>query len=342
MLKKGILSSLLMLQMFSFLFAQTIGGSSIYNFLKIPQHPSTGALGGKNISNFTGELGMVAENPALLRDFNHGNLSTSFTFLAPTLSMLNAAGAYHVTNIATTFSFGVNHLQYGNIDQTDAAGNSLGIFNPFDQVVQISAARTYNTNWHYGIALKYVHSSYGAYRSSAVASDVGLAYYDEEKLFQAAFSAKNMGTQLKTYAGMGEDLPFDLSLGMTKQLEKAPIRFSLTAQRIHQFDIIYNDTLFNADNYNNNKKAGFGEKLISHFILATDVLIGKKLVFTAGYNFLRRKELKVSNLSNGFTGLSYGLNYKLNKLDFYFSRMHYQSSIGLTQVGFSYKFISEN
>jgi hypothetical protein len=342
MLKKAIITTVLLLQITCILFAQTIGGSSIYNFLKVPQHPLTGALGGRNISSFCGELGMVAENPALLNELNHGNLSTSFTLLAPTLSMLNAAGAFNVKNISTTFAFGINHLQYGSIDQTDASGNSLGIFNPFDQALQISGARTYNKNWHYGIALKYVNSSYGAYRSSAIASDVGLAYYDEEKLFQVGFSAKNMGTQLKTYAGVGEDLPFDISLGITKQLEKAPIRLSMTAQHIHQFDIIYIDTIFNSDNFNLKKRVGFGEKLISHFILASDLLLGSKLVFTAGYNFLRRKELKVSNLSNGFTGLSYGMNYKLNKLDFYFSRSHYQSAIALTQVGFSYKFVSEN
>jgi hypothetical protein len=338
MVKKCLFCLLVMLPA-AFLQGQTLGGSSVYNFLKIPPHPHVGALGGRNISNFSGELALALENPSLLRASNHGNVSSNFTFLAPTLTMLNANGAFHIPKIATTFAIAANHLQYGNIDQTDASGNTLGIFNPFDQVVQLTASRSYNVKWHYGISLKYINSRYGAYKSSAVASDVGLTYYDEERLFQAGFSARNMGTQISTYAGTGEDLPFDLSLGITKQLEKAPIRFSLTAQRIHQFDIIYNDSIFNTDNFGINPKNEFVNKLLSHFVAATDILLGDNFVFTAGYNFLRRKELIVPNLSNGLTGVSYGLKVKLNRLDFYFSRSHYQSNTALTQVGISYKLI---
>jgi len=341
MVKKCLFCLLVMLPA-AFLQGQTLGGSSVYNFLKIPPHPHVGALGGRNISNFSGELALALENPSLLRASNHGNVSSNFTFLAPTLTMLNANGAFNIPKIATTFAIAANHLQYGNIDQTDAAGNTLGIFNPFDQVVQLTASRSYNVKWHYGVSLKYVNSKYGAYKSSAIASDVGLTYYDEERLFQAGFSARNMGTQISTYAGIGEDLPFDLTIGITKQLEKAPIRFSITAQRIHQFDIIYKDSIFNTDNFDINPRNKFFNKLLSHFVVATDILLGDKFVFTAGYNFLQRKELITPNLSNGLTGVSYGLKVKLNRLDFYFSRSHYQSNTALTQVGISYKLIEED
>jgi len=341
MVKKCLFYFFVMLHAAS-LKGQTLGGSSVYNFLKIPPHPQVGALGGRNISTFSCELGLVLENPSLLRASNHGNVSTNFTFLAPSLTMLNANGAFNIPKIATTFAISANHLQYGNIEQTDASGNTLGTFNPYDQVVHVTASRSYNEKWNYGISIKYIHSKHGAYKSSAVASDFGLTYNDEERLFQAGFSARNMGTQISTYAGIGEDLPFDLSLGITKQLEKAPIRFSITAQRIHQFDIIYKDSIFNRDNFDINPRNKFFNKLLSHFVVATDILLGDKFVFTAGYNFLRRKELIIPNLSNGLTGVSYGLKAKLNRLDFYFSRSHYQSSTGLTQVGISYKLIEED
>ena len=318
--------------------AQTIGGSSVYNFLKLPQHSLTGALGGRNVSSFSAEIGLVTENPALLGEINHGQVSANFTYLAPTLTALNAIGGYHSEKLKTSFAVSINHLQYGNLDQTDPAGNVLGTFNPYDQVAQVSASRLYGEKWYYGISIKYIQSRYGAYSSNAIASDIGLAYFDEENLLQVGFSAKNMGTQLKTYAGMGEDLPFDMVIGITKQLEKAPIRFSLTAQRIHQYDLLYNDTLFNIDNFGRSSKSGFINKIMNHFIFATDILIGEKLVVTGGYNFLRRNELRIPNLSSGLTGFSYGINLKLKKLDFYFSRSHYQSSLAHTQTGFGYKF----
>ena len=317
---------------------QTLGGSSVYNFLSLPSHPLTGALGGKNVSSLSGEPALINENPALLREKNDGNVSTNFTFLAPTITAFNAIDVHHVKKINTTVALSIYHLNYGSLDQTDAAGNILGTFSPFDQVVQLSGARKYGTRWYYGLSLKFVNSRYGGYKSSALAMDVGLNYYDEEKLIQLGFSAKNMGIQMTTYAGIQEDLPFDMTIGLTKQLEKAPIRFSLTAQHIHQFDILYNDNFFNTDNYGRTEENGFVGKLISHVILATDILVGKKIVLTGGYNFLKRKELRIQNFSNGLTGFSYGITLKLQRLDFCYSRSNYQVSLGYNQVGLTYRF----
>jgi len=321
--------------------AQTLGGSSILNFLKLPQHPITAALGGRNVSTFSGEAGLITENPALIRSTNNGNVSTNFTFLSPGLSALTATGIYDYKKINTNVGLTIGHIQYGNTDQTDASGNLLGAFNPYDQYVQITASRSYGSKWNYGTSIKFIHSSYGAFRSSALVADVGLAYFDKEKKIQFGFSAKNMGTQLKTYAGVGEDLPFDMVIGLSKQLEKSPLRFSVTAQRIHQFDLLYNDTTFSSANFGQNKESRFLRKFFSHFVVGTEILIGEKLVLMGGYNFLRSMELRLPSLSNGLTGIGYGLNLKLLKLDFYFSRAHYQTSIAYNQIGITYR-LSKN
>lgn len=316
---------------------QTLGGSSIYNFLKLPQHPITTALGGRNVSTFSGEAGLVTENPALIRSENNGQVSTNFTFLSPGMNALTATGIYEFKKINTNLGLTIGHIQYGNTDQTDASGNILGVFNPYDQYVQLTASRQYGSRWHYGTAFKFIHSSYGAFSSSALVVNVGLAYFNKEKKIQVGFSAKNMGTQLKTYSGFGEDLPFDMVIGISKQLEKSPLRFSITAQKIHQFDLLYNDTTFNSTNFGGNKENGFFRKVFSHFIVGTELLIGDKLVLMGGYNFLRSMELRLPSLTNGLTGVGYGLNLKLLKFDFYFSRSHYQTSIAQNQIGITYR-----
>jgi hypothetical protein len=168
-------------------------------------------------------------------------------------------------------------------------------------------------------------------------ADLGLAYFDKEKRVQFGFAAKNMGTQLRTYDGSGEDLPFDMVIGLSKQLEKSPLRFSITAQKIHQFDLLYNDTTFNSVNFGQNKESGFLRKFFSHFILGSEILIGEKLVLMGGYNFLRSMELRLPSLTNGLTGFGYGLSLKLLKFDFYFSRSHYQTSIAQNQMGITYR-----
>ena len=316
---------------------QTLGGSSAFNFLRLQLHPQAGALGGRNVSHFVADLGMLSENPSLLRKDHHAAISANFTSLAPTITGLYATGAYHLEKAATTFALGITHLGYGEQPETDPSGNTLGTFRAFDQLLGFAISRKYNKKWHYGSTLKLINSRYGAYASQALALDMGLNYYDEEQMIQFGFAAKNMGVQTKAYANSKEDLPFDLVLGMTKQLEKAPIRFSLTGQRMHQFDLLYNDTLFNETNFGRQPKVNLGTKIFSHLVLGADILVGEKIVLTGGYNVLRRRELRIQNIASGLTGFSYGFNLHLQRLRMYYARTHYQSSLSHHQISFSFK-----
>jgi hypothetical protein len=315
--------------------SQTLGGSSVYNFLKLPMGGQLAALGGKNVSNWSSDLSMVAENPALLKKQHHSYLSSTFNNVGPSVTALQGLGAYHHEKTNASFSIGIVHLLYGEEMQTDASGNVLGSFRAYDQVLSASFAKTYGNRWRYGATLKYMHSSYGIYKSAGLAADVGLSYFDENRKFQIGFAARNMGGQLRTYGGLAEDLPFDLVIGMTKQLERAPLRFSVTAQRLHQFDLLYNDTLFDNENFGTTERAGFVKNLFSHFVFGAELLLGDKLIILAGYNVLRRNELSIKNIASGLTGFSYGLQLKLSRLNLYFSRSHYQSSLSQNQITFS-------
>jgi hypothetical protein len=317
--------------------AQTLGGSSAFNFLRLQLHPQAGALGGRNVSHFGADPGMLSENPSLLRKIHHAAVSANFTSLAPTVMGLYAAGAYHLEKSATTLALSISHLGYGEQAETDASGNMLGTFRAFDQLLGVTISRKYNKKWYYGSTLKLINSRYGAYSSSGLALDVGLNYYDEERMIQFGFAAKNMGIQLTSYGNRKEDLPFDLVVGMTKQLEKAPIRFSLTGQRMHQFDLLYNDTLFNEANFGSQPTTNFGTKLFSHLVFGTDILVGEKIVLTGGYNVLRRRELRIQNIASGLTGFSYGFNLHLQRLRCYYARTHYQSSLSHHQISFTFK-----
>ncbi len=320
--------------------AQTLGGSSAFNFLRLQLHPQAGALGGRNVSQFGADLGMLSENPSLLRKSHHAAISANFTSLAPTVTGLYAAGAYHLEKKATTLALGITHLGYGEQPETDASGNILGTFRAYDQMLGVTVSRKYNKKWYYGSTLKFINSKYGAYASQGLALDMGLNYADEERMIQFGFAAKNMGIQVKSYGNRKEDLPFDLVVGMTKQLEKAPIRFSLTGQRMHQFDLLYNDTLFNETNFGSQPKTSLGTKIFSHLVIGADIMVGEKIVLTGGYNILRRRELRIQNIASGLTGFSYGFNLHLQRLRFYYARTHYQSSLSHHQISFSLNLLS--
>lgn len=322
--------------------AQTLGGQSVYGFLRLQLHPQAGSLGGRHVSALQPDLGLLAENPALLDSVHHAQVSTSFTFLAPGITGLFAVGAFEEKKSKTRFALGIHQLFYGDNMQTDPAGNQLGMFRAVDQMIAITGSRDYGKRWQYGASIKLIHSRYGVFSSLGLAADMGLSYYDQANQWRFGFVAKNMGVQLRTYSGQGEDLPFDMVVGVTKGVPNAPFRLSLTAQKIHQWDLLYNDTLFFNDNQLSRAQNGFGAKLINHLVLGTEVLLGDRLVLSVGYNFLRSSELRIRNVNNGLTGFGYGLRFNMQRLHFQFARSHYQAALSQNQVAVSYQLKSKH
>ena len=239
--------------------------------------------------------------------------------------------------LKTTFAAGINYFSYGSIAETDLTGNVLGTMRPAEYVVQASAARQYGERWQYGVTAKFIHSAYGSYRSSGVAMDVGITYGDSANGWQASLVAKNMGAQLKQYAGStAGDLPFDLQLGISKRLAHAPVQFSLTFFQLHRFNIRYNDTLFNNEmglGQDSKEKKYIFDKFFRHVILAVQLYVSDKVEITAGYNYLRRKELNITNAGNGLNGFSMGVGVLFKKIQIRYARSYYQNNSSYNQFG---------
>ena len=335
---KGLYGLIVLLLFHLQMQGQTLGGNSAYSFLKNAASTQMTELGSVNLSAMSNDLGLSFHNPALLRSTMQGQVSSNFSLFFAGIRQMHAQGAIELKKSGTMLSAGVLYMHYGSAVQTDAAGNVMGEFRPFDYTVQVSAARRYLERWYYGLTLKWIQSNYGPYSSSAVAADIGLNYLDSAKGWQLGFLARNMGLQVKTYAGVGEDMPFDLQLGLTKRFVGSPFQVSVTAQRLHQFNLAYEDTVFNADNGYPNRSTGFLTNLFRHFVFAGQAYVGDKLEFTLGYNVLRRAEMKVPNATGGLTGLSLGVGLRLPKLQFRFARSQYLNATSYHQIGINIAF----
>jgi hypothetical protein len=329
---KRLFFALLMLPVALASQAQTLGGATTFNFLKLPHAPLLSAAGGVNVSYAPEDIGLALNNPASLSSRLDARAAFNFNAFFAGVRSVYLAGGYHAPAWKTTFGASLAYLDYGNIPQTDASGNEQGTFHPKDMVVQLAAARTYLTKWQYGLSLKFISSSYPPYRSSGIAFDFGLLYKDTANLFSAGLVARNMGAQLTTYAGEREELPFDLQVGITKRLAKAPFGFSLTIQQAHRFNTLYNDTVYNNAN-NAAAKMNFSRKLFNHLVLATHIYLGKNLEGTLGYNFLRRSELSLGTSGNGLNGFSAGFTARFRKIEFQYARAYYQRSGAYNQFG---------
>jgi hypothetical protein len=325
---------------FSFIFSisffisrpQTLGGSSAYNFLKLPSSPILTAAGGVNTSYKTNDVGLSANNPALLDPQLHSQLNLSFNSFLSGIKTYSLTGAYQYNKYSTTFGSHIYFVDYGSLPYTDAAGNVNGNFHPVDFVVQVSAASKYLDKWNYGATLKFINSDYKLYKSSAFAFDLGVLYSDSSNNLFASVLAKNMGFQIKTYAGKAEDLPFDFQIGITKRLQKAPLGFSVTGQHLQHFNILYDDAEFNDQN-NFSSGDNFFNKILNHFIIASHIYFGNSLEATLGFNHLRRQELNIGSSGNGLNGFSMGLRAKFSKLQVLYARSNYQRNVSYNQLG---------
>ena len=316
---------------------QTLGGNSVYNFLKLPNTPQLTGLGGINVSQPSNDVGMAFYNPSLLVPSMHSQMNAVFNSFYAGIKTYHLSLGYHSEGLNTNFLWGLHYFNYGDIQATDPSGNVLGSFHPADWVMQISASRRYLEKWNYGFTLKFINSNYGLYRSCGIAADASVLYNDSVHLFSASVLARNMGFQLKKYdETTADDLPFDLQVGITKRLLHAPFGFSITAHHVHQFDIRYNDTLFNNNNDlnpgDNDKKFVF-DKFFRHFVIATQIYIGDHLEVSLGYNHLRRQELNINETGNGLNGFSIEVGALFNKIQIRYARAYYQNNTAYDQLG---------
>ncbi len=308
------------------LLAQTAGGQAIFSFLRLPTGAQQSSVGGETTSLISRDLGIIHQNPALLRPFHHSQLSLSFTPMPAGIQQYYLAAAVYKEKIATAFAVQVQYIGYGSIMQTDPSGNELGNFNPRDYQVQLTASRRYLDKWHYGGSLQFIQSNYGAYRSSGMAITLGMNYFDSTRQFQAGLVMKHMGIQLRNFVpGQTENLPFELQAGITKRLARAPLQFSVTLRDLHRL-ILYkpDSTISTAD------------QIFQHVVLGAQAFIGDKIELGVGYNHLRRRELSIANTSNGLTGFSLGAGILINRFQFRYARSFYTNVKGYHQVSINY------
>ncbi|WP_430898591.1 MULTISPECIES: type IX secretion system protein PorQ [unclassified Paraflavitalea] len=307
--------------------SQTLGGNSNFSFAKTPASPRITALGGYSVVGDSKDVDGLFQNPALLHPSQHQWINSSFQVFPASINTYQLSSALYSPKLETVFGIGIHYFRYGTITSTDAAGTIYGEIHPNDYVVQLSASRSYANKWRYGLSMKILHSSYGFYRAAGLGMDAGLTYTDTAQGWQVGFALQNMGAVLKPYQGTSAtELPFDMKMGVSKKLLNAPIKFFLNAQQMQRFRLDSSDIAPSSVN-------GIMDNFMRHLSLGTQIFLGDKVEISAGYNYLRRKELNIGRGGNGLNGFSLGIGLILKKLNIQYSRTNYQSNVAINHFG---------
>ena len=307
--------------------AQT-GGGNTYEFLNLSSSARIAALGGKLVPVKDNDLNLIFSNPALLNPEMDRQLTFSGVGYFADIKYGYAAYASDYENLGT-FAAGMHYVNYGDFMETDVNGQVMGEFSAAEYCLNLSYARPlYDSSLSVGATLKTIYSSLADYSSFGMAVDIGVNYYYEKRLFNFSLVAKNAGRQISYYtSGNNEPLPFEVDLGFSKKLAKAPFRLSVTYQHLEKFDMTYTNPADESEidpitGEPQTEKITFGDKLLPHFILGGEILISKNFHVRAGYNFKRRKELGVES-KMGTVGLSWGFGFRVSKFHLSYGRATY-------------------
>lgn len=308
-----------------------IGGNNTYEFLNLPISARVTALGGNLISTRDNDLNVSLTNPALLTDSMSNNVALSYINYFGDVNYGYAAYAKHIDKIGN-FSAGIQYLNYGKFIRADEAGNTDGTFGANEMSFNLSYARPIlDSNFTVGATLKTIYSHLDSYTSFGSALDLGAVYTIPSKGFALAAVIKNAGRQWKPYvSGNREKLPFEMQIGLSQKLKHVPFRLSLVYENLEKWDLTYEDPAnpvltvdpLTGEAIKQNKNKIFGDKLMRHLVIGGEFLITKNFFLRAGYNYQRRKELKIPE-KRGMTGFSFGFGFRIYKFQFSYGRAVY-------------------
>ena len=289
----------------------------VFSFLRLPVSAHVAALGGDNITIDDDDPTVIFHNPALIANVADKSINLNFmTYIegakTASASFIKAWGE------RATWGVGAQYMDYGSMKETTVDNIEQGTFSAKD--IAIAGTFTYllSDRWSGGVTLRFISSSIGSYNSIGIASDLGLNYFDEERGWSLSAVAKNLGGQVKAYQDDYERIPIDLLVGVSKRLEAAPLRFSLTFSRLNRWDTSF----------------------IQHVAIGADVFLGENIYIAGGYNFRRRDEMKISESSGSSShgaGLSVGagLTLKRFKLNVAYAKYHVSASSILINATYS-------
>ena len=310
--------------------------ASAFNTLRLPASSHAAALGGQNVTLIEDEPTAGWYNPALYANVSDLSAGLNFmTYAAGSTWM----GAHFVKAFGErhTMAVGAQYMNYGKMDETDEAGNTLGQFSAKDIVIGAGYSYLLSDRWTGGANLKMMVSNLADYTALAAAVDVGVNYYDDENDLSVSASLQNIGTQLKAYHdGQRTHLPFTLALGFSKGMAHLPVRFHVTMTDVTRWKSSYYVLPENKDK-DKSDKVGFGKIALNHFVLGLDILPTDYLYLSVGYNFRRAYEIKASGSSH-LAGLSAGagVNVKHFKFGVSYAKYHQASNSIMANVGYAF------
>lgn len=279
-----------------------------YSFLNIPTSSHVFALGGNNITIIDDDVTLADQNPALIGPELDKQVALNYMYY---MSAGNFAGVRFGMGIGehSAFAIGMRYLNYGKFDGYDEFGTSTGQFTPSDIVVEGTYSRDITDRWRGGANFKMAFSSYEQYSAMALAVDLGVNYYDDEKDLSFSAVLKNMGGQVKRFHEKYVRVPFDIQLGYMQGIGSSPFQITITADNLTRWNIPYYEYKDDGTGELLHEKNNFFTNLFRHLIFGLQFEPSDKFYAAIAYNYKTHSDMAAFK-SSFFSGFSLGAGFK--------------------------------
>lgn len=279
-------------------------------------------LGGVNITMVNDQIQDIDQNPALLGPEMSGQVSVNYMHY---LGGSNFAGARygHSAGERGAWAATIQYFGYGSIKEVLPDGSVIGTFSPKDMYFGGSYSHDITDRLRGGINLKFLYSGYAEYTAFALATDLGINYFDDERNLSLSVVLANVGGQVKRFTETYERLPFDVRLGWSQSFGNFPIRFSVTAWNLTKWSLPYYDPGDGSASSQPQLKSSFASNLFRHLVFGADLISNRNFYIGLGYNYKMRTDMATysRNFISGWS-LAAGLNVKAFNLGIAFAQPH--------------------
>ncbi len=314
-----------------------VGGASTYQFLNTVSSPIQDALGGRVVTSLGDDVNQALINPSTINASMDNRLGLNYGNYFADISFGTAAYGYSWGEKNKTIQAGVTYMNYGTFKGGDEFGNRTADFSGNE--VALSVGYAYQLPIEHltvGANVKLISSKLDIYNSFGTAIDLAALYHKKESNTAYTIVFRNMGTQITTYAGNYESLPFEVTAGLSQKLKNAPIKLHVTLQDLQKWKSSYSKTAITSET-TAFKQTSFTQDLIHHINLGAEIFPERIITLRVGYNF--RRSFELSNPKNkSFSGLSTGFGIRIKKFrfDYSYSRYSIASSTSLFGLQFSF------
>ena len=320
---KKIIQLIILISLNSF---SQVGGENIYNFLNLTGSAKQAALGGKTLT-LLDDVNQPLWNPSVINQNLDNQLSLNYMNYLADLNLTSASFAHMLNRNFGTIHAGITYLDYGKFIGADDEGNETGAFKAYDLAFSIGYSyNIFKTDFFVGANIKLINSVIENYSSFGLASDLAILYYNEYEPYTFTLVVRNIGYQFTTFDETRENLPLEIDLGASYELENVPITWHMTLSNLQEWDVSESNpsnAITDIDGNVTNEKISFFDNAIRHINIGAEIFPKGAFNIRLGYNFRRAKELQLidKRTFSGFTA-GFGLKMKKFKFNYAFSKYH--------------------